>query len=627
MARDLRPVRLAIRTPPKEGRKVRLQLVRRNRDSSILYAVQDAKTKEKEKEKEMEADMGGICHGGDKNECEKTKSNPPPHILSSSQTSSTTPPHSARAFSRSPMPYASQTSKDPFEDQPFARFVVLRGAAAVAATWRRQASSLAEILSQTMVENGPDLQEEATFLSRSLDVLVMRAVDWTSRAAAVAAAALETHEAWADDWKDLVLDSGNSKKNVRNDSENKNGVNNSDINVLSSNSTTTTNNNNNNNNNSHLRNIANTSAANNNVSKQHGRNVALVTPLNVRKRVEEDIRRTFCTALLVRESKERLRHEALKNSAIRPISTGAPSSSSSSSSTSSPSFLLSNSSGGHNNNRSNAFNYDSATINDILDYLICNDARRGSGGEGGANSTSSTSSSTRHHHHHHHHHPHNNHHNSNQIQSDDHISSSFLNASSSANSNTMDPNPSPFVYGYQMYDGQCGFLHPLSLRCIAAHYGHCFDVVPHVLEAAVLEVETLVQDEVTRKRHKQTAHVPLTAEFKLIEIDISPFVSAEARTPFLTEIRHREARRKRAISQAAVEARHDAEREQKARENRIRHYQSLSNPFPFFSPEHLNAMPTPAETIREEMSGGESGGSGEMNVDRRRGGNRKGKTE
>eukprot|EP00201_Polytomella_parva_P010208 CAMPEP_0175051960 /NCGR_PEP_ID=MMETSP0052_2-20121109/8097_1 /TAXON_ID=51329 ORGANISM="Polytomella parva, Strain SAG 63-3" /NCGR_SAMPLE_ID=MMETSP0052_2 /ASSEMBLY_ACC=CAM_ASM_000194 /LENGTH=663 /DNA_ID=CAMNT_0016316317 /DNA_START=513 /DNA_END=2504 /DNA_ORIENTATION=- len=247
MARDLRPVRLAIRTPPKEGRKVRLQLVRRNRDSSILYAVQDAKTKEKEKEKEMEADMGGICHGGDKNECEKTKSNPPPHILSSSQTSSTTPPHSARAFSRSPMPYASQTSKDPFEDQPFARFVVLRGAAAVAATWRRQASSLAEILSQTMVENGPDLQEEATFLSRSLDVLVMRAVDWTSRAAAVAAAALETHEAWADDWKDLVLDSGNSKKNVRNDSENKNGVNNSDINVLSSNSTTTTNNNNNNN--------------------------------------------------------------------------------------------------------------------------------------------------------------------------------------------------------------------------------------------------------------------------------------------------------------------------------------------------------------------------------------------
>ena len=83
---------------------------------------------------------------------------------------------------------------------------------------------------------------------------------------------------------------------------------------------------------------------------------------------------------------------------------------------------------------------------------------------------------------------------------------------------------------------------------------------PARLEAPVVEVEKLTQSEETRRRLKFLGHIPLTAEFQLVEVDLSGIVPAEALVPFVEELTARHKRRQRKAKSQAREAAKDARR-------------------------------------------------------------------
>ncbi|PSC71813.1 RING finger 10 [Micractinium conductrix] len=97
-------------------------------------------------------------------------------------------------------------------------------------------------------------------------------------------------------------------------------------------------------------------------------------------------------------------------------------------------------------------------------------------------------------------------------------------------------------YFYQAADGQWLFLCALNLRMLLSHYGS-YAACPHSLTAKVLEVEDVVQDEASRRRMRTLAHLPLTATFKLCEVDVSGLLPPEAVAPFEEELAAREKKR------------------------------------------------------------------------------------
>lgn len=117
--------------------------------------------------------------------------------------------------------------------------------------------------------------------------------------------------------------------------------------------------------------------------------------------------------------------------------------------------------------------------------------------------------------------------------------------------------PSAEFYFYQSADGQCVFLHPLVSRALLAHFGSYAACPPEVV-GRVLEIEDLVQTDVTRKRMKHIAHLPLSGAFKLAEIDLAPLLPSEALAPFAEEISGRQRRRDRKAEQDARTAHREA---------------------------------------------------------------------
>lgn len=114
------------------------------------------------------------------------------------------------------------------------------------------------------------------------------------------------------------------------------------------------------------------------------------------------------------------------------------------------------------------------------------------------------------------------------------------------------------------------------------HY-KSFEHFPPVLRAAVVEVETLAQTTATRRALQPLAHVPLTAEFRLVEVDLAPLLPEVALAPFRGELADRAVRRarerqreKRETARAAAAAA-EAERQRK------------------FDMSELGAMPLPHE--------------------------------
>ncbi|KAL4420636.1 hypothetical protein ABPG75_010292 [Micractinium tetrahymenae] len=106
-------------------------------------------------------------------------------------------------------------------------------------------------------------------------------------------------------------------------------------------------------------------------------------------------------------------------------------------------------------------------------------------------------------------------------------------------------------YFYQAADGQWLFLCALNLRMLLARYGS-YAACPPTFTAKVLEVEDVAQDEASRRRMRVLAHLPLTATFKLCEVDLSALLPPEALAPFAEELAQREKRR---VQRAKQEAR------------------------------------------------------------------------
>ncbi|GBG69527.1 hypothetical protein CBR_g4363 [Chara braunii] len=97
---------------------------------------------------------------------------------------------------------------------------------------------------------------------------------------------------------------------------------------------------------------------------------------------------------------------------------------------------------------------------------------------------------------------------------------------------------------YQAADGQSIFLHPLSMKCLLHHYGSP-EALPQSLEGKVLEIESVVQAEATRRRFRFLSHLPLTSSFQFCEVDLSETLPSSSLEPFQDEIKQRENRRRR----------------------------------------------------------------------------------
>jgi len=101
-----------------------------------------------------------------------------------------------------------------------------------------------------------------------------------------------------------------------------------------------------------------------------------------------------------------------------------------------------------------------------------------------------------------------------------------------------------FYYIYQANDGQQLFLHPLDIKILLNQF-HSFEKFPERIEGEILEIESLTQTEVTRKKYRSLDFLPLSSYFQLVEIDLRNSVSHRTLEPFQDELKKRSAKRKK----------------------------------------------------------------------------------
>tara|TARA_Y100001954_G_scaffold158238_2_gene167947 strand:- start:3092 stop:4981 length:1890 start_codon:yes stop_codon:yes gene_type:complete len=78
-------------------------------------------------------------------------------------------------------------------------------------------------------------------------------------------------------------------------------------------------------------------------------------------------------------------------------------------------------------------------------------------------------------------------------------------------------------YFYQAPDGQQVLLHSACVRALLEHHGS-YENLPLEIEGNVVELERHTQDEDVRKRAAHLRHLPLTAEFVMVEMDMRALV-------------------------------------------------------------------------------------------------------
>jgi hypothetical protein len=115
-----------------------------------------------------------------------------------------------------------------------------------------------------------------------------------------------------------------------------------------------------------------------------------------------------------------------------------------------------------------------------------------------------------------------------------------------------------YYYFYQASDGQWLYLHPVNLRCLLTYYGS-YRACPPTITARAIEMEDATQTDITRKRWKFLAHLPLYGGFRLVECALpADVLPPEALAPFAEELAARDKRRKRRESAARREAAREA---------------------------------------------------------------------
>jgi len=112
--------------------------------------------------------------------------------------------------------------------------------------------------------------------------------------------------------------------------------------------------------------------------------------------------------------------------------------------------------------------------------------------------------------------------------------------------NSCDVEPSKSYLFYQSSDGQHIYLNPFSTRILCHEYGG-LENCPHEIKAKILQIDWLSMSEAWRKRFKYLEHLPLTCEFRLIELDFrdSNLISVETYGLFDDKIKQREQERER----------------------------------------------------------------------------------
>lgn len=95
---------------------------------------------------------------------------------------------------------------------------------------------------------------------------------------------------------------------------------------------------------------------------------------------------------------------------------------------------------------------------------------------------------------------------------------------------------------YQAFDGQFVFLSPFCMKVLLCWRDKSGELLTK-LTARVLDVESMVQKEGTRKRYKPISFVPIGATFSVCDVDLEGLVPTDILDLFSAEIKQREDKR------------------------------------------------------------------------------------
>lgn len=105
-------------------------------------------------------------------------------------------------------------------------------------------------------------------------------------------------------------------------------------------------------------------------------------------------------------------------------------------------------------------------------------------------------------------------------------------------------------------DGQWVFLHPLNVRMLHQEFGDQASM-PTTITSKILELDSITQDEHTRRRYKAFGHVPLSGVLGVCEVDMKDSVSAETMAAFSEDLTQRSRQRARRLRKTIVQDKAD----------------------------------------------------------------------
>lgn len=121
-----------------------------------------------------------------------------------------------------------------------------------------------------------------------------------------------------------------------------------------------------------------------------------------------------------------------------------------------------------------------------------------------------------------------------------------------------------YYYFYQAEDGQYMFLSPVNVRCLVREYGS-LENCPEQITASVVEIVGHSMTEDVRHRHRYLCHLPLTCEFSICELALTPpVISKETLDAFAVDLDRRKCLRlKKARDERRRERRIEMEENEK----------------------------------------------------------------
>ncbi|XP_078277192.1 E3 ubiquitin-protein ligase RNF10 isoform X2 [Rhinoraja longicauda] len=121
-----------------------------------------------------------------------------------------------------------------------------------------------------------------------------------------------------------------------------------------------------------------------------------------------------------------------------------------------------------------------------------------------------------------------------------------------------------YYYFYQAEDGQYMFLSPVNVRCLVREYGS-LENCPEKITASVVEIVGHSMTEDVRNRHRYLCHLPLTCEFSICELALTPpVISKETLDAFAVDLDRRKCLRlKKARDERRRERRIEMEENEK----------------------------------------------------------------